>query len=287
MLLIAESGSTKTQWCLIDYDRMEDLVNTPGVNPFNLSSIEIEGIIRPVSIGVDNHELEGIYFFGAGCSTAKNKEKIRNALFNVFHCRHIVIDTDLKAACLALSGDEPAMIGLIGTGSNSCIWDGSNITEHVPSLGYVLGDEGGGVSIGRALVADYLKKLMPEHLREKFSKKYDVTIEFVLERVYQMQMPNRYLAGYAPFAEENIDDPYCRDLVHQQLKAFVERNILLYPASSGLRLSFCGSIAYSHRDILSSICQQHRLVIDKIVKEPINDLAMYFKRKLENGGGEV
>ncbi|MBN2805283.1 MAG: ATPase, partial [Prolixibacteraceae bacterium] len=271
MLLIAESGSTKTQWCLIDYDRMEDLVNTPGVNPFNLTSLEIEGIIRPVSIGVNSHELEMIYFFGAGCSTAKNKEKIRTALFNVFHCNNIVIDTDLKAACLALAGDEPGMIGLIGTGSNSCIWDGRNIVQNVPSLGYVLGDEGGGVSIGRQLVADYLKNLMPQHLMEKFTRKYDVTIEFVLERVYQMQMPNRYLAGYAPFAEENIDDPYCQNIVTRQFSSFIERNMLLYPNCSSYKLSFCGSIAYSHRDILETICEKHQLKIDKIVKEPINN----------------
>lgn len=285
MLLIAESGSTKTQWCLIDNDRLEDLINTPGVNPFNLSSIEIEGIIRPVSIGVDSHELVKIYFFGAGCSTVKNKEKISNALFNVFHCHNIEIDTDLKAACLALAGDAPGMIGLIGTGSNSCIWDGSNIVANVPSLGYVLGDEGGGVSIGKQLIADYLKKLMPAHLRQKFSEKYDVSIEFVLERVYQMQMPNRYMAGYAPFAEENIDDPYCRELITRQFSSFIERNIMLYPNYNKYKLSFCGSIAYSHRDILLEICNQHKLSIDKIVKEPINDLAIYFKKKLESREG--
>lgn len=281
MILIAESGSTKTQWCIIDTDRLEDLVNTPGVNPFNLTSNEIEGIIRPISVGINIYELDKIYFFGAGCSTSKNKEKIKTALFNIFGCNNIEVDTDLKAACLALAGDQPGLIGLMGTGSNSCVWDGKEIVHHVPSLGYVLGDEGGGVSIGKQLVADYLKEQMPSHLRKKFDAKYDVTVEFVLERVYQMQMPNRYLAGYAPFAEENIEDEYCRLIVFNQFKNYIERNILLYPEATDYKLSFCGSIAYSHRDILEEICKCHRLKIDKIVKEPINDLSIYFKRKME------
>lgn len=281
MILIAESGSTKTQWCLIDSDRLEDLVNTPGVNPFNLTSSEIEGIIRPVSVGVNIYDIKKIFFFGAGCSTSKNKEKIKVALFNIFQCRSIEVETDLKAACLALAGDQPGMVGLMGTGSNSCIWNGKEITNHVPSLGYVLGDEGGGVSIGKQLVADYLKRQMPSHLRKKFEAKYDVTTEFVLERVYQMQMPNRYLAGYAPFAEENIEDEYCRLIVFNQFKSYVERNLLLYPDATKYPLYFCGSIAYCHRDILEEICKYHQLKIKKVVKEPITELSIYFKSRLD------
>lgn len=279
MILIAESGSTKTQWCLIDSDRLEDLVNTPGVNPFNLRSNEIESIIRPVSAGFDTYRLKKIYFFGAGCSTKKNQDKIAEALNNVFHCNNIEVDTDLKAACMSLAGDQSGLIGLLGTGSNSCIWDGKQIVENIPSLGYVLGDEGGGVSIGKQMVADYLKKQMPSHLRKKFAEKYSISTEFVLERVYQMQMPNRYLAGYAPFAEENIEDDYCRKIVFNQFKLYVERNLMLYDDPQKYELFFCGSIAYSHQDILTEICNYHGLQIKKVVKEPINDLAVYFKNK--------
>lgn len=282
MILIAESGSTKTQWCLIDSDRLEDLVNTPGINPFNLTGNEIESIIRPVSVGLDLYRIRKIYFFGAGCSTTKNKEKIKSALYTVFKCHQIEVDTDLKAACLALAGDQPGLIGLLGTGSNSCVWNGKLIEENIPSLGYVLGDEGGGVSIGKQLVADYLKRQMPSHLRKKFSEKYSISTEFVLERVYQMQMPNRYLAGYAPFAEEFIEDEYCRNIVFNQFKLYIERNILLYTDAQKYNLYFCGSIAFSHQDFLHTICHYHNLKIKKVVKEPINDLALYFKNKLED-----
>ncbi|MDA3928282.1 MAG: ATPase [Prolixibacteraceae bacterium] len=281
MILIAESGSSKTQWCIVDSDRVQDLVQTPGINPFNLKGNEIEGIISQAAIGVDIYKLDKIYFFGAGCSSSKNKEKVHSALFNIFKCDKIEVDTDLKAACLALAGDKAGIICLMGTGSNSCFWDGSKISSNIPSLGYILGDEGGGVSIGKQLSADYLKLQMPPHLRTKFSTKYDISTEFVLERVYQMQMPNRYLAGFTPFAEENIDDEYCRLIVYNQFKLFIERNILHYSNPENLPLYFCGSIAFSYKEILNEICNNYNLRIDKIVKEPINDLAFYYKYKMK------
>ena len=278
MILIAESGSTKTQWCLVDANKVEMLVNTPGINPFILAVHEIETSIRPVLSGLDQVQLEKIYFFGAGCSTPGNIQRIKVALTNICKCENIEVDTDLKAACLALSGNQPGVIGLLGTGSNSCVWDGHRIVTKVPSLGYVLGDEGGGVSFGKQLIADYLKLQMPEQIREHFTQKYTVTAEYVLERVYQTPMANRYLAGFAPFIDEHIDDPYCRSIVHKQFKAFFERNILLYQELEQYEIYFCGSIAHFHRDILQEISNRYELKINKIVKDPINDLALYFQK---------
>jgi N-acetylglucosamine kinase-like BadF-type ATPase len=280
MILLAESGSTKTQWSLIGLNKIEELTNTLGINPFNLTNNEIESIIRPISIDIDTKQIEAIYFFGAGCSTPKNIIKIALALQHIFACQQIEVNTDLKAACLSLAGDQAALIGLLGTGSNSCIWDGKVIVQNIPSLGYVLGDEGGGVSIGKQLVADYLKQQMPEHLSKHFSKKYKITVESVLERVYQVPMPNRYLASFAPFAEEHIDDNYCRQIIYDQFKSFIERNIIAYQHPEQYPLYFCGSIAYSHRDILEEICNEHHIIIKNIVKEPINGLSNYFQQKL-------
>jgi len=283
MVLIAESGSTKTQWRLLSLNQIESLVNTQGVNPVLLSSDEIEGVIRPVSAGIDAKEIGAVYFFGAGCASKPAKEKIWKAIFNVFGCDNIVVDTDLIAACLSLAGDSPAMIGLLGTGSNSCLWNGREIAERVPSLGYILGDEGGGVSIGKQLVSDFLKNQMPLNLRLKFIEKYDVSAEIAIERVYQMPMPNRYLAGFAPFAEVNIDDEYCRQLVQKQFSDFVVRNILQYRKHSDFEIHFCGSIAFSHQSILIDICKSHDIRVGKIVKEPIDDLTLYLKKKIMFG----
>lgn len=283
MVLIAESGSTKTQWRLLSLNQIESLVNTQGVNPVLLSSDEIEGVIRPVSAGIEATEIGAVYFFGAGCASKPAKEKIWKAIFNVFGCDNIVVDTDLIAACLSLAGDSPAMIGLLGTGSNSCLWNGREIAERVPSLGYILGDEGGGVSIGKQLVSDFLKNQMPLNLRLKFIEKYDVSAEIAIERVYQMPMPNRYLAGFAPFAEANIDDEYCRQLVQKQFSDFVVRNILQYRKHSDFEIHFCGSIAFSHQSILIDICKSHDVRVGKIVKEPIDDLTLYLKKKIMFG----
>ncbi len=277
MYLIAESGSTKTQWCLISKNSIENLINTPGINPLSLSPTEIESIISPLSVRFEKKKISAVYFFGAGCSTDANIKKVGNALLKVFNCRNIFIDTDLKAACLALAGNSTGLVALLGTGSNSCVWNGKEITQSIPSLGYILGDEGGGVSIGKQLVTDYLKKYMPPEIRKSFAEQHNITREYVLERVYQSPMPNRFLAGFAPFAEKYIEHEYCYSLVENQFQQFIEKNILLYPDYSTHEISFCGSIAHSHQDIINKLCDKYNLKVKNIVKEPIKLLAEYLK----------
>jgi glucosamine kinase len=279
MILIADSGSTKTQWCAVFPDRIEKLQNTPGINPILLKSDEIESIMRPVSAEITLSDLDIIYYFGAGCSSMALKEKIGKALFSIFESKEIVVDSDLLAACLSLAGNKPAIIGLLGTGSNSCLWNGSGIEYKVPSLGYILGDEGGGVSIGKQLISDFLQNQMPLSLRIKFIEKYDVSTEIVLERVYQMQMPNQFLAGFAPFIENNIKEIYCQALLKDQFECFLKRNILQYKNATEYELHFCGSIAWVHREYLTTGCEKYHLKIGKILKEPLDDLALYFRTK--------
>jgi glucosamine kinase len=280
MILVAESGSTKTQWCAVYPDKIQPLENTPGINPLFLTTEEIEGIIRPLSGEVDATALDAVYFFGAGCTSILSKEKIGKAIFSLFEPEEIIIDSDLIAACLSLAGNRPAIIAILGTGSNSCLWNGAEIESRIPSLGFILGDEGGGVSIGKQLVSDFLKKQMPIDLQVKFSEMYDVSIENVIERVYQLPMPNRYLAGFAPFAEKNIQDSYCQKLITNQFEAFISRNIRMYPNQHDHEIQFCGSIAFIHSDILRRVCEKYNLKLGKIVKEPIEGLADFLKRKI-------
>jgi N-acetylglucosamine kinase-like BadF-type ATPase len=280
MILVAESGSTKTQWCVVYPDRIEHLENTSGINPVFLTGEEIEGIIRPVSAGIDVASIDAVYFFGAGCNSIASKEKIGKAIFSVLQPPEIIIDSDLIAACLALAGEKPAMIGILGTGSNSCLWNGSEVEEKNPSLGFILGDEGSGVSIGKQLVADFLKKQMPVDVQLKFSETYDVSVENVIERVYQLPLPNRYLAGFAPFIEKNIENTYCRELLIGQFERFITRNILSYSNAYTIEIHFCGSIASIHAELLIQVCSRYGLTVGKIVKEPINDLADFLSRKI-------
>lgn len=280
MYLIAESGSTKTHWCLVDKHSVSNLISTPGINPLILTNAEIESIILPVSTLCDQHDIRKIYFFGAGCSTPSAIEKVHNSISSVFLNSQIFVDSDLIAACLSLAGNRPGIIGLLGTGSNSCLWNGHSVEVQIPSLGYVLGDEGGGVSFGKQLLVDYLKKQMPQDMSQRFAQKYKLTIRQVIERVYQTPMPNRFLASFAPFIEENIDNEYCYNIVCEQFNDFLKKNILLYPNVYTSDLYFCGSIAFSYTNILSKICAEQQLNIKKIVKEPIAELAIYFQKNM-------
>jgi glucosamine kinase len=280
MILVAESGSTKTQWCAISAGEVLFLKNTPGINPILLSVEEIESIIRPVSSSVKIGFIDSVYFFGAGCSSISSKEKVGKAIFSIFECPEIIVDSDLIAACLALSGNKPGIVCLLGTGSNSCLWNGEAIETKAPSLGYILGDEGGGVSIGKKLVSDFLMKRMPNDIWMAFSEKFDVSVEKVIERVYQSTMPNRYLASFAPFAEQHIDSDYCFSLVCNQFEIFIQDNVLKYKAYKKLETYFCGSIAFAHKQQLLTICNKYSVKVGEIVKEPLKGLADFLKTRI-------
>ena len=277
MYLIAESGSTKTSWCIIGDGHLSLLTNTPGINPLLLKPDDIESIMRPVLAEVEIKLLDGVIYFGAGCANDMQKQKVGDAIYEIFKVKKIMVDTDLIGACLALAGNTPAAICLLGTGSNSCIWNDSEVTLKTPSLGYVLGDEGGGVSIGKQLVADFLKNQMPLDLRLKFIEKYHVSTDIVIERVYQMQQPNKYLAAFAPFAEAHIEHDYCQRIIETQFDAFIQRNVAQYDHIEDYELHFCGSIAYFHQDILKKVVEKNGLKMGKIIKEPINGIAQYFQ----------
>jgi glucosamine kinase len=279
MILLAESGSTKTQWCKLSSDGIELLVNTPGINPVLMSFEEIQGIVRPVLAGVSVDTIKKVYYFGAGCANSTLKEKIGKVLYSVFGCDELWVDSDLIAACLALAGDTPAVVGLLGTGSNSCLWDGSEIIQQTPSLGYILGDEGSGASIGKQLVSDFLKKQMPQNIWVLFSERYDISVEIAIERVYQTPMPNRYLAAFAPFAEAHIDNEYIKNLVLNQFNLFIQRNVMQYQLIMELPVHFCGTIAWCHQKELEMICKKLHIRIGKIIKEPIEKLANYLLNK--------
>lgn len=277
MILIAESGSTKTHWCILDEKNKHIKIDTPGINPLILSDVEIENIIKPIVVKIGFNKLSAIHFFGAGCSTLLAINKIEKTLSNTFTCDNINVKSDLIAACYALAGNKPGIIGILGTGSNSCLWNGFEIEYKIPSLGYILGDEGGGVAIGKKLVSDFLKQKMPLPIYNTFLKKYNLTLELVINNVYNNSAPNRFLAGFAPFLEENIDTEYCNELIYNQFEKYFKNNILLYNNVEKYNIYFCGTIAFYHKNILLDLCKKYKLNLKLVIKEPINDLIKYFE----------
>lgn len=276
MILIAESGSTKTHWCLIDSNINQTIFNSKGINPLILTNDEIEKTIQPIALQIGNKQLSAIHFFGAGCSTVNAIMKIENQLSLAFNCEHIHVDTDLKAACLSLAGNQNGIIAILGTGSNSCFWNGTEIEYKIPSLGYILGDEGGGVSIGKQLISDFLKKKMPDQIYQAFSEKYKLTTEMVIEQVYSSSMPNRFLAGFAPFANEYFETEYCQKIIYNQFDIFLKDNILMYHNAHEHDVYFCGTIAFYHKNTLAILCNKYNLNLKSVIKEPITDLIKYF-----------
>ncbi len=268
MKIIADSGSTKTKFALVEGGAVE-YVHTDGINPYYQG---VEDIVSTLKVQLlpkiaEPENVNYIEFYGAGCGPADKIAIVRDALQSVFLYAAIIVSSDLLGAAKALCGVEAGIACILGTGSNSCYYDGEKIVQNVSPLGYILGDEGSGAVLGKLLVADILKKQAPKIVRDKFFAKYSYTSADIIDRVYRKPFPNRFLASFAPFLSENIDVTYCHSLVYDSLKSFIERNLRQYPA--GLPVHFTGSVAYYFRAILEEAMTASGLKLGKIVREPI------------------
>jgi len=274
MLLIADSGSTKTNWTLINGTSIVKEINTNGINPFYQDeigiSLEIENKLLPQ---IEGQNIDFITFYGAGCSFPEKKIIVSNVLGKHFPNAVIEIQSDLLGAARALFGRNEGIACILGTGSNSCYYNGNEIIENVSPLGFILGDEGSGAVLSKTLVADCLKKQLPEHISEKFMKQYNLTPAVILEHVYKQPFPNRYLAQFTPFLSENINEPNILNIVNQSFENFFKRNITQYPQNK--EVGFVGSVAHHFSSTLKKVANEQHFIISKIVKNPMNGLIEY------------
>lgn len=268
MKLIADSGSTKTKFAILDSGVITYAL-TDGINPYYQSGEDIVTTLRTQLLTkiARPGDVKCIEFYGAGCGPADKIAIVRDALQSVFADASIIVASDLLGAAKALCGDEPGIACILGTGSNSCHYDGEKIVQNVSSLGFIIGDEGSGAVLGKLLVADILKNQAPKSVRDKFFARYSYTPADIIDRVYRKPFPNRFLASFAPFLSENIDVTYCHSLVYNSLKSFTDRNLRQYPA--GLPVHFTGSVAYYFRAILEDVMAASGLKIGRIIKEPM------------------
>lgn len=268
MRIIADSGSTKTKFALVEGGVVK-YVLTAGINPYYQSGEEIILTLKTQLLPevAKPESVQNIEFYGAGCGPADKIAIVRDALQSVFTDAAIIVASDLVGAAKALCGDKPGIACILGTGSNSCHYDGEKIVQNVSPLGFILGDEGSGAVLGKLLVADILKNQAPKSLADRFFRKYNYTSAEIIDKVYRKPFPNRFLASLTPFISENIDDAYCHSLVYNSFKAFIERNLRQYPA--GLPVHFTGSVAYYFRTILEEAMTASGLKLGRIVREPI------------------
>ena len=274
MILIADSGSTKTQWALINSTgEMDQVFGSSGINPFLMSEDEIRNLLGKEVI-LPKETVSKIYFYGAGCSL-EMKPRVENALQAVFQTEDMEVHSDLLGAARASCGQEEGIACILGTGSNSAYYDGEKIVRQTPSLGFILGDEGSGCHLGKRLISDLLKSQLSEEISKAFHARYVTDQAQVLERVYRQAFPNRFLAQFAVFLHENIHYPEIKHLVADCFRQFIHRNLLQYPDIKILPVHFTGSIAWFFKEILQEVLKENQLHVGKIRQHPMEGLIEY------------
>jgi glucosamine kinase len=283
MILVADSGSTKTDWLLKQPGKDATAFRTPGLNPYFLSEKEIVKILQDqapelVAFGA---EVKEVYFFGAGCSSPDRHEIVSNALSVFFSKAYISVDSDLLGSAYATCGHEKGLCCVLGTGSNISFFDGEEIHSGKHGLGFILGDEGSGTWFGKALITDYLYGLMPEEIHNLFKNTYELTKEEVIQNVYQKPSPNSYLASFARFFNIIRKTEYGKALVNRGLQDFIDTNIKSYPEYHSFKSHFVGSIAFVFEEELKALAKTQDIHIGKIIKQPINDLLAFILSREE------
>lgn len=278
-MLIAESGSTKTDWRAVDTNGKIEQFNTLGFNPFHQNSESISLEIKTNLLPALNRAVSEVHFYGAGCSSEVMRAVVLKALTECFPAAEISVNHDLLAAARGLCGHEEGIACIIGTGSNSCIFDGVNITANIPALGYILGDEGSGAYMGKRFLADYIIGMLPEKLATDFTEKFGLDKDKIFEAVYQKPLPNRFLASFGRFLFQRLDEPYVLNLVRQSFIDFFDRYICRYPGYQSMPVHFTGSIAFYFSKILNDVATEKQVRIGRIVETPAAALVLYHTHK--------
>jgi glucosamine kinase len=277
MILVADSGSSKTDWLLQLPKGETKQFRTAGLNPYFLSEKEIVKILQEQAADMIGYsaKIAEIYFFGAGCSSPDRHEIVSNALSQLFSKSYISVDSDLLGSAYATCGREKGFCCVLGTGSNISFFDGEDIHAGRHGLGFVLGDEGSGTWFGKALITDFLYGKMPPDIHAKFNASYHLDKEEVIKNVYQTANPNSYLASFSKFLSEVRETEYAQNLLKSGFTEFVDTDIKSYPQYHRYKCHFVGSIAYVFADELKAVCEEHGVHPGKIIRRPVQDLLTF------------
>ncbi len=277
MILIADSGSTKTDWRVIDTHGKVEQAKTKGINPYFQSTEEIQTELLKTLKPQVNTGISEIHFYGAGCNSQEKNMVVQKALTGVFGDVFISVNSDLLAVARALCGREPGIACILGTGSNSCFFDGTTIVHHIPPWGTWLGDEGSGSVMGRQLVIHFLNQELPDQLMGSFEKRYPDLRETVMERVYRQSYPNRYLGQFSKFLFDHIKDPFVYEMVFSSFQKFLKRKVLKYPNAQKHPIHFSGSVSFYFNTILREAAKDLGLHVKNITENPIAGLTLYHR----------
>ena len=281
MILIADSGSTKTDWRIIDATSEQAQILTKGINPQYLDADQVYAILKNELLP----NLQGltpavIYYYGAGCSSLERNKRVEEALRSAFPASLVQVEHDLLAAARALCGQQRGIACILGTGSNSCLYDGKNIVDNVPSLGFLMGDEGSGAYLGKMLIRAYLYRELPDELAQSLKNRYNLTKDSIMEAVYTSPMPGTYLATFVKFMFEKRKNPAIRAMIYENFSDFFETQVCKYDSFDDVPVHFTGSVAYHFAEELRRIAKKYGVQIGSIVQSPTEGLIKYHQELL-------
>ena len=276
MILLADSGSTKTDWCLVNNGQTILTIKTCGFNPFYQTEDEIAEDLRTALVPkLPLNTVDNVFFYGAGCTPEKSPT-VAGALKRELNIEErCEVSTDMLAAARSLCGHKAGIACILGTGSNSCAYDGEKITHNVSPLGFILGDEGSGAVLGKTLVGDILKRQLPLPIIDAFNAKYALTPAEIIDRVYRQKLPNRFLAGFVPFLSEHLDNASVYNLVVENFRRFLARNVKPYDGWQHTPIGFNGSIAHYFRAPLEDALHAEDMTLGRIIQAPMEGLIEY------------
>ena len=284
MILIADGGSTKCDWILLNNEG-EQIFKTrsKGLNPaVFMESVLEERLAENPELAEVKDTIERVHFYGAGCGTPTPRELLKDIIANYFtNADEVMVMEDTVAAVHAAT-TEPGIVCILGTGSNSCYYDGENITQVVPSLGYILMDEASGNYFGKRLIRDYYYKRMPPEIAEKFEEKFNLDSDVIKQNLYRKENPNTYLAHFAEFIFTNERNGYFYKLLHEGLSDFVHSRVMSYPQVNSVPVHFIGTIAFFSEDIIKAVLQPYGIKVGNIVRRPIDALIEYYRKEVLN-----
>lgn len=277
MILVADSGSTKTEWWWYDKNNELKKFKTIGFNPYFIKSEEIYNVLVTKLVPeIDNRAVKKIFFYGSGCASKENSDIIYVACQKAFpNAEKIEVTGDTLGAARSLFGHEKGIAGILGTGSNSVYYDGKSVVECVSSLGYVIADEGSGARFGTTLIREYFKEEMPAEIKLAFEEHYHPELSVVLDAVYRKPHPNRFLAAYCEFLSLYKDHPYIQNLFRNEFRAYLKYQVCKCPDFQNLTLSLVGSIAFFMGDLLREEAKQMGIKVGTILRSPIEGLIKY------------
>ena len=275
--LIADSGATKAEWCLLNNGKKKTII-TQGISPYFLSTEQITDLLlKELKPKLKSIIIDEIYYYGTGCANPENAKSVKKSIKNIFGGASIEINHDLMAAARALCGREKGIACILGTGSNSCYYDGKKIIKNSPGLGYVLGDEGSGAYLGKKVIQYYLYDTFDEELRGRFEATYTTTAAEILENIYKKPLPNRYLAGFTKFLADNRDHYMIENIIEDGLNDFFFTHLCKYKEVWNMPVNFAGSVAFGFKDVLQQLCNSYEFELGRIMKNPMEGLVEYHR----------